>query len=34
MAHLGYKQTPDYPWDYRIELVEYKTREREDLSNW
>jgi hypothetical protein len=34
MAHLGYRQTPDYPWDVRIELIEYNTREREDLSNW
>lgn len=34
MAHLGYRQTPDYPYDYRIELTEYTTREREDLSNW
>lgn len=34
LIHLGYRQTPDYPYDYRIELVDYKTREREDLSNW
>jgi hypothetical protein len=25
MIHLGYRQTPDYPYDYRIELVEYGT---------
>ena len=31
---LGYRSTPDYPWDYRIELVEYGTKEREDLGNW
>ena len=34
LIHLGYRQTPDYPYDYRIELVDYKTKEREDLSNW
>ena len=34
MAHLGYRQTPDYPYDYRIELLEYAAREREDLTNW
>lgn len=34
MIHLGYKQTPDYPYDYRIELVEYETKERENLYNW
>ena len=27
LIHLGYRQTPDYPYDY-------KTKEREDLSNW
>jgi hypothetical protein len=34
MAHLGYRQTPDYPWDYRIELIEYGTEERERLTEW
>ena len=34
MVNLGYRQTPDYPYDYRIELVEYQTKEREDLSIW
>lgn len=34
MAHLGYRQTPDYPYDYRIELTEYETEERERLSQW
>lgn len=34
MINLGYKSTPDYPYDYRIELVEYDTREREQLSLW
>ena len=34
MIDLGYRQTPDYPYDYRIELLEYKFREREDLTNW
>jgi hypothetical protein len=34
MAHLGYRQTPDYPWDYRIELIEYHLHEREQLADW
>ena len=34
MIHLGYKQTPDHPYDYRIELVEYETKQRENLYNW
>jgi hypothetical protein len=34
MAHLGYRQTPDYPWDYRIELIEYHLHERERLADW
>ena len=34
MVPLGYKSTPDYPWDYRIELTEYQLHERECLSDW
>jgi hypothetical protein len=34
MAHLGYRQSPDYPWDYRIELIEYGIEERERLTEW
>lgn len=31
---LGYRQTPNYPYDYRIELVEYGVDEREQLGLW
>lgn len=34
MINLGYRSTPDYPYDYRIELVEYDTGEREQLTRW
>jgi hypothetical protein len=34
MINLGYRQTPDYPYDYRIELVEYGFEERQELTNW
>lgn len=34
MINLGYAQTPDYPYDYRIELTEYETEERYRLSQW
>lgn len=34
MIHLGYRSTPDYPWDYRIELLEYFFHERENLHEW
>ena len=34
MVNLGYRSTPDYPYDYRIELVEYDTSEREQLGFW
>jgi hypothetical protein len=33
-AELGYKNTPDYPYDYRIELLEYSLTEREQLTDW
>jgi len=26
--------SPDYPWDYRIELIEYHLHERERLGDW
>jgi hypothetical protein len=34
MVNLGYCQSPDYPWDYRIELIEYELHEREQLTDW
>ena len=34
MINLGYRATPDYPYDYRIELIEYSSNERERLTNW
>lgn len=34
MIDLGYRQTPDYPYGYRIELVEYDQDEREQLTAW
>ena len=34
MINMGYRQTPDYPYDYRIELVEYGVEEREQLGLW
>ena len=34
MAHLGYRSTPDYPYDYRIELIEYGLDEQESMYDW
>ncbi len=34
MIELGYRVTPDYPYDYRIELIEYSSNERERLTTW
>ena len=34
MIKLGYKSTPDYPYDYRIELLEYSLRDRKYLTEW
>ncbi len=34
MIELGYRVTPDYPYDYRIELIEYSSNERERLTAW
>ena len=34
MIHLGYRETPDYPWGYRIELTDYLPSERDDLTDW
>jgi len=34
MIELGYKSTPDYPYDYRIELTEYSLLDRRNLINW
>ncbi len=34
MINLGYRSTPDYPYDFRIELIEYSSKERERLTTW
>lgn len=34
MINLGYRSTPDYPYDYRIELLEYGLDERQRLGQW
>ena len=34
MINLGYRQTPDYPYDYRIELFDYGFEERAQLGLW
>ena len=34
MINLGYKSTPDYPYDYRIELLTYTLDERNQLTQW
>lgn len=34
MVELGYRSTPDYLYDYRIELLDYGLQEREDLTDW
>lgn len=34
MINMGYRQTPDYPYDYRIELFEYSFEERKELGLW
>lgn len=34
MISLGFSSTPDYPYDYRIELIEYGVKEREQLGIW
>ncbi len=34
MVDLGYLSTPDYPYAYRIELIDYSIEEREKLGNW
>ena len=34
MINMGYRQTPDYPYDYRVELVEYGLEERKQLILW
>ena len=34
MINLGFRNTPDYPYDYRIELTDYETEERYRLSQW
>lgn len=30
----GYKQSPDYPYKYRIELVQYRVEELKQLKEW
>ena len=34
MIELGYRSTPDYPYDYRIELIEYGLDEQERMHDW
>ena len=34
MANLGYRNTPDYPYDYRIELLEHDFDELKALNDW
>lgn len=31
---LGYRSLPDYPYNYRIELVQYNSFEYEELTKW
>ena len=30
----GYTQSPDYPYKYRIELVQYRVEELKQLKEW
>lgn len=34
MINMGYCQTPDYPYDYRIELFACSFEERKELGLW
>lgn len=35
MINLGYQSTPDYPYDYRIELMGCELQdEREQIADW
>jgi hypothetical protein len=34
MIDLGFTTLPDYPYDYRIELTDYETEERDQLTVW
>lgn len=34
MINMGYRQTPDYPYDYRIEILESGFEERKQLGLW
>lgn len=34
LVHLGYRRTPDYPYDYRIELIEYDLEEQSRAAQW
>lgn len=35
VIHLeGYTQSPDYPYNYRIELVQYRVEEIKQLKEW
>ncbi len=34
MIFLDYKSTLDYPYDYRIELIEYGLDEKEKMFDW
>ena len=34
MINLGYRSTPDYPYDYRIELVDHSKEQRQQIADW
>lgn len=34
MINLGYRSTPDYPYDYRIELIDYSKEQRQKIADW
>lgn len=34
MVNLGYRSTPDYPYDYRIEIFDYSPTEWSDIHSW
>lgn len=34
MVPLGYRCTPDYPYNYRVELVEFSKEELNQLDMW
>lgn len=34
MIDMGYRQTPDYPYDFRIQLISCGFDERKQLTDW